>query len=105
LAYTLGHQREIPLGFFVCHYCDNPPCCNPWHLFLGNHVLNVQDMVQKKRHTWGESHPFATTTAQQVIAIRFLLSQHLQGRVIARQVGVSEHVVSKIKRGTSRKHG
>lgn len=47
---------RIDSSEMVCHHCDTPPCCNPAHLFLGNHKSNAEDMVSKSRQSRGESH-------------------------------------------------
>ncbi len=43
---TIG---PIPDGMLVLHHCDNPPCCNPRHLFLGTKSDNAQDAFDKGR--------------------------------------------------------
>jgi hypothetical protein len=43
------HVGPIPDGLRVLHRCDNPPCCNPEHLFLGTSHDNTQDALRKGR--------------------------------------------------------
>lgn len=61
----------------VCHHCDNPPCCNPRHLYYGTAKDNTQDMIRRGRAKFfdlrqlkGETHPNARLSADIVIALR-----------------------------------
>lgn len=48
IMYTM-HKGEVPDGAVVCHTCDNPPCCNPDHLWFGTQDANVRDAYDKGR--------------------------------------------------------
>lgn len=65
-------RGPIPDGLWVLHHCDNPPCCNPEHLFLGTHADNMADMKQKNRghRPQGEASSFSKLVEAEVVAIR-----------------------------------
>ncbi|MDT0176907.1 HNH endonuclease [Enterobacter sp. BRE11] len=94
--YLLAHRASwelanfpIPEGFFVCHACDNPSCCNPSHLLLGNARANFTDMVSKGRQEFaknkaiGSRNVNAKLTWDQVCEIRSL---HSRGGVTAKKI-------------------
>ena len=91
----------IPTGMMVCHHCDNPPCCNPNHLFIGTAVDNSDDKVAKQRHLFGETHRMAKLTDGDVRAIRADARMQVE---IALTYGVTQGLVGMIKRGVIWKH-
>jgi hypothetical protein len=60
LSWTI-HKGQIPPGLHVLHHCDNPPCWNPEHLFVGTNQDNTDDKIAKGRmrhgHLYGNAHP------------------------------------------------
>jgi hypothetical protein len=79
IAYALSHGvmvEDLAYEDVVCHHCDNPPCLEPLHLFLGDRTINMADMEAKGRRRWGhtpnygENHPMVKLTEEQVLEIR-----------------------------------
>lgn len=102
---TLAHRNAwvaangpIPEGLLVLHRCDNPPCVNPEHLFLGTHADNAADRDTKGRASdrRGERHPLAKLTPDRVRAI--LAEPDTSGVTLARRYGVSRSTVSAVRK-------
>ena len=111
-----------PGGNFVLHKCDNPPCCNPAHLFLGDHQANTDDMMAKGRNpslhntdwgSWatgknhwstrypervqkGEQCGRAKLTAEEVLYIRRVSAKGRTRISLARRFNVSDRLICAI---------
>jgi len=107
---ALAHRRAyelttgaIPPGMLICHKCDNPPCVNPAHLFVGSHKDNTRDMLEKWRGVHrplrGENHGMARLTWEEIQEIRATHPQPLPGeklvgiRVTAAKYGVTRQLI------------
>lgn len=106
-AYLLA-TGAWPGRFSVLHACDNPPCCNPAHLWLGLHSDNAKDMVTKGRHARagavGEKNGSARLTEANVAEIKRAVAWGETDVSIAARYGVSSSAIAMIRTGKFWKH-
>lgn len=92
---TYGYLPEMG-----CHDCDNPPCCNPGHLYDGNAATNGADKAARGRargkgdRQRGERNDFAVLTDQIVVQARLLAAQGIRHQAIADRLGVDRPALS-----------
>jgi hypothetical protein len=86
-------------GLWVLHKCDNPPCVNPEHLFLGTHEENVKDCVAKGRALGprGEMQGNSKLTRDQVLEIRERIAEGESDVVLGQAYGVSGRTINDIR--------
>jgi len=101
LAYRL-FKGLVPKGQCVCHTCDNPPCCNPAHLFLGSKKANADDRDAKGRQHKHEARfhrdHMSPWKACGIVALDLMgHGKHL----IAEELDVSPSKVTDVLRGKS----
>ena len=107
VAYEITFE-EIPEGLWVLHHCDNPPCCNPAHLFLGTNYDNQSDKMRKGRQgaARGEANGTHKLSDAQVAEIRRRYQRNVRGGensvALAKEFGVSSMQISHIVRYKSR---
>ena len=98
----------IPDGICVCHKCDNPPCCNVDHLFLGTPADNARDMWEKGRGPsatlirGGQEHPDAKLDDAEVSQMRAIYPSIRNYAELGRMFGVSKQHARSIVLRTKR---
>jgi hypothetical protein len=83
------HCGEIPAGMWVLHHCDNRPCVNPAHLFLGTNKDNVEDARLKGRKA-------RKLSPDQVREIRELAERGVYQRDLMQRFGVGKTTITKV---------
>ena len=95
--------NELPAGKEVLHTCDNPPCVNPFHLYLGTQLENMRDRKERGRFT-GEDMSNARWTTAQVSAMRAAYADGMRVCDIAKQYGLGDARASEIIHGKAYAH-
>lgn len=103
-AAVLLEGREIGKGKIVTHTCDQPLCVNPAHLQVSTHINNMREMVQRKRHMFGEKSVVAVLTEKQCRSILERTSQGATVRGLAREMGVSRSTLRHVAKGFTWRH-
>lgn len=88
-SYLLAYG-EFDRSLLVLHKCDNPPCVNPDHLFLGTPDDNMQDAVKKDRFPRGVKRKGAILNWDDVFFLRHLYwAERKTRRELGKFFGVS----------------
>lgn len=98
---------DIPIGMQICHTCDNPPCVNPNHLFLGTAQDNSNDKWKKgrgsrepvnpNRQARGERCHTAKLTQNDVNEIRKVYAEKIMTTdMLAKEYGVTRKAIKDV---------
>lgn len=116
------HYGIDPAENLVCHRCDNPVCCNPFHLFLGTEKDNTQDCKEKGRLSCGigethgsKTHPERFARGERVAGSKLTFEKAQQIRKLyaaggitqeelGKQFGVTRRAIGLITKGKNWKH-
>jgi hypothetical protein len=106
VSYMLAHGYMPPSEQLVCHECDNPPCVNPKHLWLGDDKTNHDDCVAKGRHSpipvvRGSAVNTSKLTEAQA---REVLTSPLSNTQLGQKFGVSKTAIRLIRTGKNWSH-
>jgi len=103
-AYWREAKGPLSSKTHLCHSCDNPLCINLEHLFKGNHLINMRDMVKKKRNHRGEDRPNAKLTWGAVETIRAAHARGQSAPSLAKAHGVcTSTIVAAVQHKTWKK--
>lgn len=101
VAWELRHG-PIPDGLCVLHKCDNRPCCDTDHLFIGTKADNTHDMMAKGREGWHRINRKGEANGRAKISTADACAIYLDKRSsmpLSRHYGISQGQVNNIRRG------
>ncbi|KKM79638.1 hypothetical protein LCGC14_1347910 [marine sediment metagenome] len=106
VAWEITHKRVLTSKLeHVCHECDNPPCCNPRHLYLGDSDTNIGDRVRRGRSARGEKSGGSKLTTKEVLLIRELREvEMLTCKVLMSRFAASKSAINKVLRRATWTH-
>lgn len=102
---TFGYLPEMG-----CHTCDNPPCCNPVHIYDGDAATNGADKANRKRargkgdRQRGEANDYAVLTEVIVIEARRRVREGESQTSVATDLGVQRPTLSYALTGKTWSH-
>lgn len=90
----------------VCHSCDNPPCCNPKHLWAGTQLENIEDMNAKGRRRWGPPRrgPESNKTKLTEDQVREIVSSSMTNKELAAKFRVTGSAIYNVRHGKAWAH-
>lgn len=109
-THRIAHREwkgELDPDLGVLHHCDNPPCINPGHLYMGTQQNNVDDCVRRGR--WGaakgESSGHAKLTEKDVREIRAsYVGRYGEMKALTEKYGVSSPTLYALLKRRTWKH-
>lgn len=70
MSWNIHNSTTTPSSIFICHKCGNSLCVNPHHLYEGNHLRNMEDMIRHGNSQKGSRHWNVKLTEEDILAIR-----------------------------------
>lgn len=92
------HTGIKPLRW-VLHTCDNPPCCNPAHLYEGTPQDNVRDREVRMRSANYTGNNKRRLTYEDVLQIRKLVKDGVTQVKVASMLGFTFAAIHNVCRG------
>lgn len=103
LAYAAAQGAPIADAVMVLHSCDNPRCCNPAHLSVGDAKENARQMVARGRAKpgKGERHGMAKLNER---AVRHIRESGEDEHALAKRYRVKVGAIRNVRLGRTWSH-